>query len=318
LIERQFLTGEEIEVRLLRGPDAEVLDLAFSPDGTAIAAGFKHNPVHLWNLEAATPAPVRLAAEGYYSPGGLFFSPNGRSLWWRESYGYRGYTRDTREYRSLPFGGRSVIHRAFVSANGTRAISSHGMPDHCLIGWESEEKDWKQKWTVSIADLVVESITLSPDGDLFALITRSALERPEENPRQVEVWDTATGRFSGKGEYPYAYAPTLLFAPDASGLIGINDMTLMVWPVPQLGEPRLIRNDNRKDFTSIAFHPNGRRLYAASNDGTIHLFHTETWERVERFSWRIGRPKSVAVNADGTLAAAGGDDGEIVIWDVDE
>ena len=40
-------------MRVLRGADAEVLDLAFSPDGTAIAAGFKHHPVYLWNLEAS-------------------------------------------------------------------------------------------------------------------------------------------------------------------------------------------------------------------------------------------------------------------------
>ena len=305
-------------MRLLRGPDAEVIDLAFSPDGTAIAAGYKHHPVYLWNLEAATPAPVRMVAEGYYSPGGLFFSPDGRSLWWRLSYCYRGYTRDTREYRSLSFGDSRVIHRAFVSANGTRVISRHSMPDHCLIGWELVEDEWKRRWTVSIADLVVESITLSPDGDLFALITRSALERPEENPRQVEVWDSVTGKVHTTGHYPYAYAATLLFAPDSQLLVGINDMTVLVWPVERLGEPRLIRNDNRKDFTAIAFHPDGRRLYAASNDGTVHRFDTETWERVERFNWRIGRPKSVAVSTDGTLAAAGGDAGEIVIWDVDE
>lgn len=306
-------------MRLLRGPDAEVLDLAFSPDETAIAAGFKHFPVFLWNLEAPAPTPVRLPTEGGYSPGGLFFSPDGRSLWWRRSDGFRGYNRDTREYRSLPFAVRGVTHGAFASANGTRVISRHGMPDPCLIGWESADGGWIRRWTVSIADLVVESVTLSPDGHRVALVTRSALgRRPEENPRQVEVWDAATGKFRGKGEYSYAYAPRLHFAPDAGELVGINDMTLLVWPVPQLGEPRLIRNDNRKDFTAIAFHPDKRRLYAASNDGTIHLFDTETWVRVERFSWRIGRPKSVAVSTDGTLAAAGGDAGEIVIWDVDE
>ena len=61
-------------------------------------------------------------------------------------------------------------------------------------------------------------------------------------------------------------------------------MTLLVWPVPNLGEPRLIRNDSRKDFTAIAFHPSGRHLYVASNDATVHVFETATWERIGRFT----------------------------------
>ena len=119
-------------------------------------------------------------------------------------------------------------------------------------------------WTVSIADLAVESITLSMDGGLFALLTRSALEAGwAEKPREVEVWDGTTGLCLGTGEYPYGYAPTLHFSPDAGNLVGVNDMTLLVWPVPKLGEPRRVRNDSRKDFTAIAFHPSGRCLYAS-------------------------------------------------------
>ena len=133
----------------------------------------------------------------------------------------------------------------------------------------------------------------------------------------MEVWDGSTGKFVSSGDYPYNYAPNLLFAPDAEQLVGMNDMTLLVWPVPGLGAPRLVRNDTRKDFTSIAYDPTGRRLYATSNDTTVQVFDTETWERVNRFTWQVGRLKAVAVSPDGMLAAAGGDKGDIVIWDVD-
>lgn len=307
-------------MRVLKGADAEVLDLAFSPDGTAIAAGFKHHPVYLWNLEAATPTPVRLSTDGGYSPGGLRFSIDGRSLWWRRISGCRGYNRDAREYASLSFPVAGITHGTYASADGSRVVTQHGIPKHSLIGWKSVTGGWNQSWTVSIADLAVEGITLSPDGRLFALITRSALggRRWEEIPRRVDVWDAATGAFISKGEYPYAYAPTLLFSPDAHQLVGINDMTLLIWPVPDLGKPRLIRNDSRKDFTAIAFHPSVWHLYAASNDATVQVFETATWERIGRFTWQIGKLKALAVSADGTLAAAGGENGEVVIWDIDE
>jgi WD40 repeat protein len=94
-------------------------------------------------------------------------------------------------------------------------------------------------------------------------------------------------------------------------------MTLLVWSVPELGEAKKVLNDTRKHFTSLAYHPSGNFLFATSNDATVHVFDTTTWQRVRRFTWKLGRLRSVAVSPDGTLAAAGGDKGEVVVWDVD-
>jgi len=313
------LNREAIGVRVLKGAEAEVFDLAFSPDGRAIAAGFEYQPVYLWNLESEAPVPVRLATDGGYRRGGLQFSPDSRSLSWWGDDTRRTYDRDSRMYVNQSFAIPGRNHGAVSSANGSRIVSQHGMPNYCLIGWQLTEVGWRQEWTRSIADIAVESLTLSADGRLLALTVRSTLDRRwMDNPREVEVWDASTQGFLGKGDYPYGYAPVLLFSPDGGQLVGINDMTLLAWPVPQLGPPQLVRNDSRKDFTAIAFHPAGSRLYATSNDAMVHIFDTTTWEQLRRFTWQVGKLKSVAVSPDGTLAAAGSENGEIVIWDVDE
>jgi WD40 repeat protein len=78
-----------------------------------------------------------------------------------------------------------------------------------------------------------------------------------------------------------------------------------------------IQNDSPRRFTSIAFHPSGRYLAATSNDATVKLYDTETWQVAQTFSWNIGRLRSVAFSPDGNLAAAGSDTGKIVVWDVD-
>jgi hypothetical protein len=58
-----------------------------------------------------------------------------------------------------------------------------------------------------------------------------------------------------------------------------------------------------------------------SNDGTVRLhdFHAGNarWDVARTYDWSIGKLKSVAFNAEGTLAAAGGDTGKVVVWDVD-
>ena len=94
-------------------------------------------------------------------------------------------------------------------------------------------------------------------------------------------------------------------------------MTLLVWPLPAGGDPRRVRNDNRKHFTALAYHPSGRLLFATSNDATVHAFDAHTLDRVNRFTWHLGELRAVAVSPDGTLAAAGSATGDVVVWDLD-
>lgn len=82
-------------------------------------------------------------------------------------------------------------------------------------------------------------------------------------------------------------------------------------------KPVLLKNDGRKHFTALAFHPSGRFLAATSNDATVKLYDTATWEVARTFTWDIGRMRSIAFSPDGTLAAAGSDSGKVVVWDVD-
>ncbi len=73
-----------------------------------------------------------------------------------------------------------------------------------------------------------------------------------------------------------------------------------------------------KHVTGLAFHPSGRFLAATSNDATVRLHDRDAgWAVTRTFDWAIGRLRSVAFGPDGSLAAAGGEKGRIVVWDVD-
>jgi WD40 repeat protein len=315
-------------VRVLKAADAKVEDLAFSPDGCTIAAATLFNGIFLWNLESVPPSHVRVDSNEGYKKGGLSFSSDGCSLaWYIPGIFRRVYDRNTlRISKPNAFASNKQIT---FTPDGVHGISLHGIPEHRLYCWKLKDEMWVSPCNFSTAECSVECLTLSPDGSIFAMLTRPAMGKDwVNNPRKLEIRSatSANAPLLGTGEYPYKVeAKRLLFSPDARQLVGFNNMNLLVWRLSDsgdLGEPLLIRNTSRKQFTAMAFHSSGRHLYVTSNgednrDATVHVFDTTTWTRVEQFTWHLGNLKAVAVSQDGMLAAAGSDRGDIVIWDVD-
>ncbi|MBY0457328.1 MAG: WD40 repeat domain-containing protein [Gemmataceae bacterium] len=305
-------------MRVLKTAPGKVLDVAFSPDSRAVAAAVEESGLFLWNLDSPTLAPVRLDAGGEYRPGGLRFSADGRQLEWQLPHARCTYDRDdpgsTNEYPAFLLNALGWKR----SADGDLIVSTHGLPEHLMAGWRLKDGDWVRQWQLSTQNLSVAAEVLSPDGMLLALFTRVTDHgRWWENPMRLEVRDAGTSEVRARGTYPYSYAARLAFAPNADQLAGINDAAVLVWSLPAGGDPRLVRNDSRKHFTALAYHPTGHRLFVTSNDETVHVFDTHSLERATRYTWQLDKLSAVAVSPDGTLAAAGSANGDVVVWDLD-
>jgi hypothetical protein len=144
----------------------------------------------------------------------------------------------------------------------------------------------------------------SPDDEHYRRVVRDAA-----TGREIDA-ATATGP-----DYDYRYA----FSPAARALAFRDVVEDTLIHLVGFGRPAAgpLKNDNRKSFTDLAFHPSGKYLAATSNDGTVKLYDTASWGLATTFAWKIGRLRSVAFSPDGTLAAAGSDAGKVVVWDVD-
>jgi WD40 repeat protein len=70
-------------------------------------------------------------------------------------------------------------------------------------------------------------------------------------------------------------------------------------------------------ITDVAFAPDNRSLAVSASDGSITFYDSCNLRVLRRFDWKIGKPLSLAFSPDGLLAAAGGDQGKIVVWDLD-
>lgn len=305
-------------MRVLQAASGEVVALAFGPDGQSLAAAVEGQGVFLWDL-AHPGYPLRLDRADGRLARAAYFSPDGRAVHWVARGEWRVYDRDTGKsaLTRLPADG-NLIALALAPDAGA-AVTQHTFKVPALIGWEQDGGRWAEAWSVSTDHLAAEQLVADGAGRRLALLTRKTnAPRWWGQPFRLELRSAVSGAVEAVGTYPYSYSCPLAFAPDGSALVGAHEMTLLVWPVPDLGDgPLVVRNDSRKHFTAAAYHPAGGHLLVASNDATVHVFETAGWGRVTRYAWQLGRLRSVAVSPCGTLAAAGGDRGEVVVWDLD-
>jgi len=155
-------------------------------------------------------------------------------------------------------------------------------------------------------------------GDRF-VVTQPWWDREHgESIFQYGIYSIKTGECLREVEGPDIAGDSLIASWDGQHIAGLLSSRVIVMSIEDISKPAaILKNDSRKHFTGIAFHPSGRYLAATSNDATVKLFDTTTWQVAKTYTWAIGRMRSIAFSPDGTLAAAGSDTGKIVVWDVD-
>ena len=72
----------------------------------------------------------------------------------------------------------------------------------------------------------------------------------------------------------------------------------------------------RPYVTGMAVHPNGT-VACSRNNGTVCFWNLEKRELIRTLDWKLGKLVSVAFAPDGSIGAAGTEDGQVVVWDVD-
>jgi WD40 repeat protein len=109
---------------------------------------------------------------------------------------------------------------------------------------------------------------------------------------------------------------SLAFSPDGKLLAATSDWKVLVFDVESRQE-RFDLTGHKGIVSQVAFSPDGRLMMTGSWDKTVKMWNAANGRELASFAWPVGRVSGVVFAPDGMRAAAAGDEGRIVVWDVD-
>jgi hypothetical protein len=159
---------------------------------------------------------------------------------------------------------------------------------------------------------------LAANGSRLLLGFRSYEDESDWAFTRVRVLDTATGADVWHRRIGVPVEHLSESAMHADWLVALDRRTLQITDLSSPNSQPLTRTaSSRKHFTAAAFSPDGRLLATTSNDTTVTLWDTATWQPARQYAWEVGRLRAVAFAPDGLTCAAGSDTGKVVLFDVD-
>jgi WD40 repeat protein len=304
---------------VLQGAKERIEVLAFSPDSRMLVAPFSAG-VQVWNNPAEGGPPTTVLDQPKFSS--ACFTPDGQKLLLG---GPQVAVHDlpTREGAEVPLELSVPWAYCDLSPDGQYLIAAQvelsRKPPGRLFSRPLSDLT-SSIWSIDTNRLIHAPPLFLAGGERFVLLEWRWEPPPVGVARVYVTRDARTGQVLAEvvtTEDDKCYHPVM--SADRRLVAGRLGIWAVVYRAEDFGTGPVVvlRNDNRREYTGLAFHPSGRFLAATSNDATVKLYDTATWTLAQAFNWDIGRLRSVAFSPDGMLAAASGDKGKIVLWDMD-
>jgi WD40 repeat protein len=300
-------------MRYLDGHDGVVTSVAFSPDGTTLAAVATRGPALFWDLNDDAPA------RGYPDPTASVVVEGFTRVAWSQEPGILALGRPSGDVDIVEiatgtlkaqFTGNilaPVTGLAFFNGGRLLVISCGGAEDDTgALYVVARDKGFRRVSPGTLVGTSFGAAAATPRGKVCFYVDKR---------RQVFRWDLTSPDQRKTNTFGKPIR-SLALSPDEKMLAITEDYAIQLYDAESMQRIRTLTGHiGRVD--ALAFTPDGRHLAAGSWDKTVRFWDPATGHTVAAHDWEIGQVRTLAFSPDGLLAAAAGDRGTIVLWDVD-
>jgi RNA polymerase sigma factor (sigma-70 family) len=286
------------------GHRSAVTSLSFSNDGTALlAAEGDYAPPRVWD-PATGRELVKVGSVGYSE---VIYSPDGKSF-----AGYQTVTHSSGLWDTSS--GKQLTN--LTGYSGASRCMSFGAGGSLLLEgvWDGKSA---RLWDVPKGEMTLEiaigqdrpaGVVLSPGGAVIAA--------GGYNSGAVRRWNARTGWELSKLSTPHKIVLTLAIASGGRTLATAGaDEPVYLWDTRSLRQLRQLEGLGAGPTQCLAFTADGSRLIGVGG-GRARVWEVATGKELERFEGCDCPIVAAAISADGRLAATGGADTTILVWDL--
>ncbi len=326
-------------MRILTGRDIYIHSLRFSSDGRFLASDGYTPIVRYWFVnvwQVSGEASPKHSVEGQLNHGDDF-TPDNRKLRLTQSNRRIALSLATGKVvlaaPRLDTGETSPNRQWTVSHENVLLADVHRLRAVCRVGrrrverwtrefprtpaptgdiWDGREEYFSRLGFVADGTRILVVFMRYGNFPIEEAVQRVRGGRPIEQ-EIVRVLNTETGQDVAecRGER------STLTGPNGE-LLYLRGPSFRILDTSRLDQPAITRtNSSGEEYTAAAFSPDGKLFATTSNDATVTMWDTATWEPIRQFGWEIGRLRAVAFAPDGLTCAAGSDTGKVVLFDVD-
>jgi len=300
-------TGKRIE--RFPGPQTNVSAIAYTPSGKTLAAGTGDGRVYIYDLATGELRRELPGENEYDGVRSLAFSPDGKTL--AVAAGRSKFVRlwdvasgeVVRKFSHPDKGGGCALAIAFSPDGKILAFTNLGiirLYDPATGTQLAELGNWQSG--------TVNAIAFSPDGKLLAAVGGG----------KIRLWDVATSKEVSIWHFHHtSEIKSVAFSPDGKRLVwGAAGGWCQVWEVESGRTLARIRG-HEYAVESVAFTPDGKRVVTAGTwDTGPRVWDADTGKELIGFRGHFDNPEMVVVAPDGKTVASAGEDGQVLIWDL--
>ena len=291
-------------ITTLEGRSSYVSSVAFSQDGTILAAGSADSTVVLWDVHTREQIAV---LEGHTARvWSVSFSPDGSILAAGSQDGTIVFWDVATRKVILPVERHSNYVTEVAFSPDGKTLAAAGLGDDTVKLWDVATRE--EIGTLQMPTDLVSSMAFSPDGKTLAATSEGA----------ILLWDATTLEEIAT-LWHSRHVNAVAFSPDSAILAASvpGESAIVLWDMATHREISTIQGDWNW-ANSMAFSPDGSTLASGTAGGTVAMHNVVTEEMEQAFPHAAGGVTSVDFAPGGATLAASSTDGRVELWDTSE